>query len=142
MLMKGYNYALVTSAESPSLDCTGPSGPKRLTATSTSNNQLLGKQTTCKNYAVSGVSVNGVAVAGPYPVQSSGSPAAANGSLTEYTSISLPAINANDVVNITTSSEADYLPLATCSYVAADLNGSGIWKNNASPTVTAGSCRP
>jgi prepilin-type N-terminal cleavage/methylation domain-containing protein len=142
LLMKGYNYTLVTAAESPSLNCSGPSGVKILTATSTSNNQLLGKQTVCKNYAVTAVNVNAVTVAGPFPVRSSGSPGTPNGSLTEYTSIALPAINANDVVNITTGNEADYLPGATCTYVANDLTGSGGWKNNASPTVTAGVCLP
>jgi hypothetical protein len=65
-----------------------------------------------------------------------------NGSLTETTTIALPAINANDVVNITTSNEGDVLPRATCTYVAGDLTGSGSWKNNATPTVTPGTCPP
>ena len=140
--LKGYNYALTTFTESPSIYCSGPSGSKLLTSTSTSSNLLANKQTTCKNYAVASVNVNGVAVAGPFTVSSTGTPGAPNGSLTEYTSISLPSILANDVVNITTSTEADYLPTATCTYVASDLTGSGGWKNNASPTVNAGSCTP
>jgi hypothetical protein len=140
--MKNYNYALTTLSESPAVTCTGPSGNKTLTATSTNSNLLLNKQTVCKNYAVSSVNVNGSAVAGPYTVQSIGTPGTPNGSLTEYTTIALPAINANDVVNITTSSEADYLPTATCVYVAGDLSGSGGWKGSANPTVTPGSCPP
>jgi len=73
-------------------------------------------------------------------ISSIGTPGSPNGSLTEYTTISLPAINANDVVNITTSTEADYLPMATCTYVAADLTGGGGWKGSAAPTITPGVC--
>ena len=142
LLMKGYNYALTTLSESAPLSCTGPSTAKTLTSSSTSNNLLAGKQTVCKNYGVSAVNVNGVAVTGPFTVQSTGTPGTPNGSLSEYTTIGLPAVNANDVVNITTSTEADYLPAATCSYVATDLNGSGGWKNNSNPTVVPGSCPP
>lgn len=142
LLLKGYNYALTTLGQSPSIDCTGPSGSKTLTSTSTNTDLLANKQTTCKNYAVASVNVNGIAVSGPFTVRSTGTPGTPNGSLTEYTSISLPAILANDVVNITTTTEADYLPLATCTYIASDLNGNGSWKNNAAPVVTPGSCVP
>jgi prepilin-type N-terminal cleavage/methylation domain-containing protein len=142
MLMKGYNYALTTLGESPSINCSGPSGTKTLTSSSTSNDLLAGKQTVCKNYAVSAVNVNGTTVAGPFAVQSTGSPGSPNGSMSEYTTINLPAISANDVVNITTITEADFLPTATCTYVASDLNGNGSWKNNGAPTVTAGLCPP
>jgi prepilin-type N-terminal cleavage/methylation domain-containing protein len=140
--IKNYNYAQTVLGNSGSLTCTGPSGNKTLTSASTSNNLLLGKQTICKNYAVAGVDVGGATVAGPFPIASTGTPGAPNGSLTEYTTISLPAINANDVVNITTSTETDYLPAATCTYIASDLNGSGGWKNNGTPTVTPGVCPP
>ena len=140
--LKAYNYVLATYANSGALTCTGPSGNKILTSTDTNSNKLAGKQATCKNYGVTAVDVNGVAVAGPYPIASSGSPSSPNGSFAEYTTISLPAINANDVVNITMSNEADYLPPATCTYVAGDLTGSGGWKNVGNPTVTVGSCPP
>jgi hypothetical protein len=140
--MKGYNYALTTLTESPSITCTGPSGNKTLTSTSTNNNQLLGKQTTCKNYAVSAVDVNGTSVAGPFPVSSTGTPLSPNGSLTEFTTINLPIVNANDVVNITTTTEADYLPTASCTYVSSDLTGGGGWKGSAAPTITPGVCPP
>jgi prepilin-type N-terminal cleavage/methylation domain-containing protein len=142
LVLKGYNYALTTTGNSTSINCTGPSGVKVLTSSSTNTNLLVGKQTVCKNYAVSAVDVNAVAVPGPFAVGSTGSPGSPNGSLTETTTISLPAININDVVNITTSNEADVLPPATCTYIASDLNGSGTWKNNAAPTVTPGSCPP
>ncbi len=86
--------------------------------------------------------MNGVAVTGPFAVASTGTPSTPDGSLTEYTTINLPAINANDVVNITTSTGTDYLPTATCTYVAGDLTGSGGWKNSGAPLVTAGVCPP
>jgi prepilin-type N-terminal cleavage/methylation domain-containing protein len=140
--LKGYNYALTTLTNSGAVTCTGPYGNKTLNSTDTNTNFLVNKQTTCKNYAVSAVDVNGVAVAGPYTVASTGTPGTPNGSLTEYTSISLPAINADDVVNITTSTEADSYPAATCTYTASDITGSGGWKGSAVPVVTAGTCPP
>ena len=140
--IKNYNYAQTVLADSGSLNCTGPSGIKVLTASSTSINLLLKKQTVCKNYTVSTVDVNGAAVSGTFTVASTGSPSTPDGSLTEYTTINLPAINANDVVNITTSTGADYLPPASCTYIASDLTGSGGWKNNGNPTVTPGVCPP
>ncbi|OGT57105.1 MAG: hypothetical protein A3E01_13560 [Gammaproteobacteria bacterium RIFCSPHIGHO2_12_FULL_63_22] len=142
MRMKNYNYAQTVLGTSGSLNCTGPSGVKVLTGTSTNTNYLLNKQTICKNYTVSSVDVNGAAVAGPFAVASTGSPSTPDGSLTEYTTIDLPAINANDVVNITTSTGTDYLPIANCSYVASDLTGSGGWKGSAIPLVTPGVCPP
>ena len=140
--LKGYNYALTTPTQSPSITCTGPSGGVLLTASSTNTNLLAGKQTVCKNYAVNSVNINGTAVSGPFSPQSTGTPGSPNGSLTEYTSIALPAVNVNDVVNITMSSEADYLPAATCTYLASDLNGAGNWKGASVPTVTPGICPP
>jgi prepilin-type N-terminal cleavage/methylation domain-containing protein len=140
--LKAYNYALTTPTQSPSITCTGPSGGVLLTATSTNSNLLAGKQTVCKNYAVSSVNINGTAVSGPFTVQSTGTPGSPNGSLTEYTTISLPAVNVNDVVNITMSTEADYLPATTCTYLASDLSGSGGWKGSSVPTVTPGVCPP
>lgn len=140
--LKGYNYALTTPTQSPSITCTGTSGGILLTATSTNTNLLAGKQTVCKNYAVSTVNINGTAVSGSFAVQSTGSPGSPNGSLTEYTTIPLPAVNANDVINITMSSEADYLPPTTCTYLASDLSGSGGWKGSSVPTVTPGVCPP
>lgn len=141
--LKNYNYAQTVLGTSPSLNCTGPSGIKVLTSSSTSSNRLANKQTVCKNYTVSAVSVNGTGVSGaPFPIASTGTPGSPDGSLTEYTTVSLPAINVNDVVNITTSTGSDYLPTATCTYVASDLTGSGGWKNVAVPTVTAGPCPP
>ena len=114
---------------------------KKLTSQDVTN-WLAGKQTVCKNYAVSSVNINGTAVSGPYTVQSIGTPGSPNGSLTEYTTISLPLVNVNDVVNITTSTEADYLPATTCTYLASDLSGSGGWKGASVPTVTPGTCPP
>jgi hypothetical protein len=140
--LKNYNYTPTTPTQSPSITCTGPSGGVLLTASSTNTNWLAGKQTICKNYAVSSVNLNSVAVSGPFSVQSTGSPGSPNGSLTEYTTIALPAVNVNDVVNITMSSEADFLPIATCTYLASDLNGSGAWKGSSVPTVTPGTCPP
>jgi prepilin-type N-terminal cleavage/methylation domain-containing protein len=140
--LKAYNYALSTYGDSGAITCTGPSGNKTLTSTDTSSNRLAGKQATCKNYAVNAVSVNGVAVTGPFPVASTGTPGTPNGSLTEYTTISLPAINANDVVTLALTAESDFLPPATCTYVAADLTGAGGWKNNGNPTVLPGACTP
>jgi hypothetical protein len=141
--IKNYNYAQTVLAESPPVTCTGPYGNKSLTSSSTSNNLLLGKQTVCKNFTVSAATVNNVGVSGaPFPVASTGSPSAPDGSLTEYTTVALPAINANDVIALTTSNGADTLPAATCTYVASDLTGSGGWKNNATPAVTPGSCPP
>jgi hypothetical protein len=140
--VKGYNYSLTTMGESPALSCAGPSGSKTLTSTSTNTNLLAGKQATCKNYQVSGANVNGSVVSGTFTVSSAGTPGSPDGSLSEYTSITLPAINANDVVNLITSTQADYLPVATCTYVASDLNGSGGWKGSANPTVTPGACPP
>jgi prepilin-type N-terminal cleavage/methylation domain-containing protein len=140
--LKAYNYALTTFGISGAITCTGPSGNKILTSTDTNSNKLAGKQATCKNYAVTGVDVNGTPVAGPYPIASIGTPGTPNGSLTEYTTLSLPAVNANDVVNLTIGAESDSLPAATCTYTSGDLNGSGTWKNNGNPTVIAGSCPP
>jgi prepilin-type N-terminal cleavage/methylation domain-containing protein len=141
--VKNYNYAQTVLTESPSLTCTGPYGNKTLNSTSTNSNLLLNKQTVCKNYTISAAAVNNVAVAGtPYPVASTGSPASPEGSLTEYTTISLPAINANDVITLTTATGTDYLPTATCTYVASDITGGGGWKGSATPTVTAGTCPP
>ena len=142
LVLRGYNYGLTTAGNSNSVTCTGPSGNKVLTSTSTTVNLLAGKQTVCKNYVVSAVNVNGIAVAGPFAVGSTGSPSSPNGSMTETTTIDLPPINRNDVITLTTGNEADVLPPATCTYVAADLNGSGSWKNNANPTVTPGLCPP
>jgi type IV pilus modification protein PilV len=140
--LKNYNYVQSTPTQSPSITCTGPSGGVLLTATSTNTNLLAGKQTVCKNYAVSSVNINATAVSGPFSPQSTGTPASPNGSLTEYTTLSLPAVNVNDVVNITMSSEADYLPPTTCTYLASDLSGSGGWKGSSVPTVTPGVCPP
>jgi prepilin-type N-terminal cleavage/methylation domain-containing protein len=142
LVLRGYNYGLSTTTNAATINCTGPSGTKVLTSTSTSVNLLAGKQTVCKNYAVSAVNVNGIDLAGPFAVGSTASPSSPNGSLTETTTIDLPAINRNDVVTLTTSNEADVLPAAVCTYVAGDLTGSGNWKNNAAPTITAGSCPP
>ncbi|CAN5138032.1 hypothetical protein BH11PSE14_BH11PSE14_13760 [soil metagenome] len=141
--LKGYNYALPTYTTSNALTCLGPSGAtKVLNSTDTSSNQLLGKQSTCKNYAVGSVDVNSVSVPGPFSVASTGSPSTPDGSLSEYTTIMLPAINANDTVNITMTSQPDIFPTATCTYVAGDLTGSGGWKNNSAPVVSAGACPP
>jgi hypothetical protein len=142
LVLRGYNYALTTTSNATSISCSGPSGTKTLTTSSTSTNLLIGKQTVCKNYAVTTVNVNGIDVPGPFSVGSTGSPSSPNGSMTETTTINLPAIASNDVINLTTGNEADVLPAATCTYVAADLNGNGTWKNNGNPTVTAGSCPP
>lgn len=140
--LKGYNYALTTLADSPSIACSGPYGSKTLTALSTNTNLLAGKQTTCKNYEVTAANVNGVEVAGSFPVASIGTPGSPDGSLSEYTTISLPAISADDVVNLVMATQADQLPVASCVYIASDLTGSGGWKGNAAPTVTPGSCPP
>ena len=123
-------------------DAPTPSGGIVLTSSSTNTNLLAGKQTICKNYAVSSVSINSTPVIGPFVVQSSGTPLSPNGSLTEYTTILLPIVNVNDVVNITIGNEADYLPPATCTYVSSDLSGSGGWKGSSVPTVTPGTCPP
>ena len=141
--VKNYNYAQTVLSTSPSLNCTGPSGIKVLTSSSTNTNFLANKQTVCKNYTISAVNVNGTTVSGsPFPIASTGTPGSPDGSLTEYTTVSLPAINVNDVINITTSTGSDYLPTATCTYVASDLSGSGGWKGAATPTVTPGPCPP
>lgn len=141
--IKNYNYAQTVLGTSPSINCTGPYGSILLTASSTNTNFLAGKQTICKNYTVNSVDVNGAAVSGaPFPIASTGTPGTPDGSLTEYTTISLPAINVNDVINITMGTGSDYLPLATCTYVASDITGSGGWKGSATPAVTPGSCPP
>ena len=141
--VKNYNYAQTVMAASPSITCTGPYGDKTLTSSSTNSNLLLGKQTVCKNYTIDAVSVNNVDISGaPFPIASTGSPSTPDGSLTEYTTIALPAINANDVIGIRTTTGPDTLPTATCTYAANDLTGSGGWKGSATPLVTAGTCPP
>ena len=141
--IKNYNYAQTVLTQSPSINCSGPYGDKLLTSSSTNTNLLANKQTVCKNYTISAATVNNVAVSGaPFPVASTGSPSTPDGSLTEYTTITLPAINANDVIGLTTETGADTLPVASCTYVAADITGSGGWKGSATPAVTAGTCPP
>jgi prepilin-type N-terminal cleavage/methylation domain-containing protein len=142
MLLRNYNYALSTYTQASTATCTGPSGSKFLSPTSTNTNYLLYAQTTCKNYAVTGVTLNGVAVAGAFPIDSVRTPAAPDGSLTEYTTISLPPVTQNDVVGITMDAQADSLPPPVCTYVASDLTGAGNWKGSATPVVTPGSCKP
>jgi prepilin-type N-terminal cleavage/methylation domain-containing protein len=142
LLLRNYNYALTTYGQAASVVCTGPSGNKTLTPTSTNTNFLLNAQTTCKNYVVTGVTLNNVAVPGPFPIASTRTPGAPDGSLTEYTTLSLPAVNVNDVVGITMGSQADTLPAPTCTYVASDLTGAGNWKGSATPMVIPGPCVP
>jgi prepilin-type N-terminal cleavage/methylation domain-containing protein len=141
-LLRNYNYAQSTFSQAPSVTCTGPSGNKTLYPTSTNTNFLLYAQTTCKNYAVASASVNGTAVAGPFPIGSVRSAASPDGSLTEYSTINLPAINRNDVVTVTMGLQADTLPAPSCTYEAVDLTGAGNWKGSANPIVTPGPCKP
>jgi prepilin-type N-terminal cleavage/methylation domain-containing protein len=142
MLLRNYNYGLSTYGPASSATCTGPSGNKPLSPTSTNTNWLQYAQATCKNYAVSAVTVNGTVVSGTWPVASVRTPATPEGSLTEYTSISLPPIQQNDVVRLTLSPQADLLPAPVCTYVASDLTGAGNWKGSSSPVVTPGPCPP
>jgi hypothetical protein len=142
LLLRNYNYALSTFGQAPSANCTGPSGTKTLSPSSTNTNYLLHAQTTCKNYVVSGVTLNATAVPGPFPVASTRTPGAPDGSLTEYTTIPLPAVNTNDTVGITMGAQADTLPPPTCTYASTDLTGAGNWKGSAAPIVTPGNCTP
>ncbi|MGH8028802.1 MAG: hypothetical protein ACREO3_02595, partial [Arenimonas sp.] len=142
LLLRNYNYGLTTYGQAPAATCTGPSGNKSLSPTSTNTNWLLHAQAVCKNYAITAVDVNGGTVAGPWSIASTRTPAAPDGSLTEYTTIALPAIMQDDVVRLTLSAQADTLPAPVCTYVASDLTGAGNWKGSASPTVTPGSCTP
>jgi prepilin-type N-terminal cleavage/methylation domain-containing protein len=142
LLLRNYNYRLSTFTAASTANCTGPSGNKTLSPSSTNTNYLLYAQATCKNYAVTGVTVNATPVTGTWPVASVRTPAVPEGSLTEYTSIGLPAINRNDVVRLTLAPQADSLPPPVCTYVASDLTGAGNWKGSSSPTVTPGTCPP
>ena len=142
LLLRNYNYALTTYGQAASATCTGPSGTKILSPTSTNTNYLQYAQTTCKNYSVSAVTVNALAVSGPFPIASVRTPATPDGSLTEYTTIALPAIAQDDVVGITMAAQPDTLPPPVCTYVASDLTGAGNWKGSSTPVVTPGSCAP
>jgi prepilin-type N-terminal cleavage/methylation domain-containing protein len=142
LLLRNYNYGLSTYTAAASATCTGPSGNKALSPVSTNTNWLLRAQATCKNYAVSTVTVNGATVNGTWPVNSTRTPATPEGSLTEYTSIALPAIQQNDVVRLTLVPQADILPAPVCTYAASDLTGAGNWKGSATPVVTPGPCPP
>jgi type IV pilus modification protein PilV len=142
LLLRNYNYASATFTQAPSATCTGPSGNKFLSPTTTNTNWLLHAQATCKNYAVNAVDVNGTVVAGPWSIASVRTPGSPEGSLTEYTTIALPAINANDTVTVTFAPQADQLPPPTCTYEASDLTGAGNFKGSATPIVTPGPCTP
>jgi prepilin-type N-terminal cleavage/methylation domain-containing protein len=142
LLLRNYNYGLSTYTAAPSATCTGPSGEKTLAPTSTNTNYLLYAQRTCKNYSVSGVTVNGATVGGTWPVNSVRTPATPEGSLTEYTSIALPPIQQDDVVRLILAPQADLLPAPVCTYVASDLTGAGNWKGASAPVVTPGPCPP
>jgi type II secretory pathway pseudopilin PulG len=142
LLLRNYNYGMTTYTPAASATCTGPSGNKILSPTSTNTNWLQYAQATCKNYLVSTVDVNGVAVPGTFAIASVRTPGAPDGSLTEYTTIPLPAINQNDVVTITLGAQADLKPAPVCTYEASDLTGAGNWKGSASPIVTPGQCTP
>jgi hypothetical protein len=142
LLLRNYNYGLTTYTAAPAATCTGPSGPKPLSPTSTNTNYLLYAQATCKNYAVTAVDVNGAAVTGTWPIASPRTPATPDGSLSEYTTIALPAIMQDDIVRLTLSPQADTRPPPVCTYVASDLTGAGNWKGSATPVVTPGPCPP
>jgi prepilin-type N-terminal cleavage/methylation domain-containing protein len=143
LLLRNYNFRLSTFGPASSANCTGPSGTKVLSPASTNTNFLLYAQATCKNYAVTGASVNGAAVAGaPWPVASVRTPGTPEGSLTEYTTIMLPVVNRNDLVRLTLAAQPDQFPPPTCTYTASDLTGSGGWKGSATPIVTPGQCPP
>ena len=142
LLLRNYNYALTSYGPATAATCTGPSGDKALSPSSTNTNYLLYAQATCKNYAVTAADVNGTAVTGTWPIASTRTPAQPDGSLTEYTTIALPAIYQDDLVRLTLTAQADTLPAPVCTYVASDLTGSGGWKGAATPTVTPGPCPP
>jgi hypothetical protein len=142
LLLRNYNFPLTTYTQAASATCTGPSGDKILSPSSTGTNWLLHAQTTCRNYAVSAVTVNSTPVPGPFAVASTRSPGAIEGSLTEYTTIPLPAIQQDDTVSLTLAPQADLYPAPVCTYVANDLTGAGNWKNSSQPTVTPGTCPP
>jgi hypothetical protein len=52
MVLKGYNYALSTTGNAGSINCTGPPAT-RCSPPPAPTQPARGKQTTCKNYAVS-----------------------------------------------------------------------------------------
>jgi hypothetical protein len=99
-----YNYQ-INGTSTAALTCTNG------TATTMAYSGAAYQTKTCRNYAVSSVSVNGtLAVSGPI------SPNGTDGLKAESTSFSIGSINNNDVLGITFSTPVDTQQPLTCNY--------------------------
>jgi hypothetical protein len=122
----GYNYQTVGSSSDP-LTCTNGVTTQALPST-----EMPYKTTVCRNYAVTSVTQNGVAIS-PTITQTG-----IDGTKAEQTTISSPLINNTDVIGIIFGTPADTTQTSTCSY-------STVCKGNSSNctttyTITADDC--
>jgi hypothetical protein len=113
-----YNYQ-INGSSSAALSCSGNNGSKTYPGSSYTTK-------TCRNYAVTGWTLNGTAVTGTATVTNSGT-------VSETTTLSIPGVDQSDVVGITFGAAVDTVQSQTCTY-----NGNG---NNLNQyTVTTNDC--
>ena len=114
-----YNYQ-INGTSTAALSCSGGSGAKNYPGTSHVTK-------TCRNYAVSGLTLNGVALTGGTSVTN-------DGSVDETTTVTLSAVAEGDVVGVTfADNPVDSQRSTTCTY-----NGNG---NNLNQyTITTSEC--
>ena len=101
LTIANYNYQ-INAASSATLTCTGGGGDKPYPGTSYTTK-------TCRNYAVSGVTLDNVAVTSTLSVSNSGS-------VNETTAISLPAVVQGGSIVITFGSPTDTVQTPVCTY--------------------------
>jgi type II secretory pathway pseudopilin PulG len=104
-----YNYQIVSTSTAP-LACSGNNGNKAYPGASYTTK-------TCRNYAVTGWSINDAAQTGTASVANAGS-------TSERSTISLPAINQGDVIGISFGQPVDTVQAPVCTY-----NGNGSKQN-------------
>lgn len=111
-----YNYQINSAISATGLSCSGGSGAKAYPGTTYTAK-------TCRNYSVSGVTLNGSAVSATPSVYN-------NGNMSETTSINLPAVAQGGSVVVTFGDPVDTVQAAVCTY-----NGNGNNLNQFSITV-------
>lgn len=114
-----YNYQINSSNSATGLICTGGSGNKSYPGSS-----YTGK--TCRNYNVDSVTLNNASVSATPTVSNSGS-------VSETTSINLPAVAQSGAVVVTFGNPVDTVQAAVCTYTG---NGSNLNQYN----ITVADC--
>ena len=105
-----YNYPLPEGSSTAALTCkdSTPGSTATLTYTPTEGYPVR----TCRNYAVTGVALNGAALTGPWPEDSG-----TDGKLDEATSITVGVISKDDKVTISFGTPVDTVQTPVCTYI-------------------------